>query len=496
MLQTYLNFIRAVSLDRLGRIGVVLTTTAFISFVVFQLAMLSGIVTNAYVGLIVYLLFPVLFILGLVIIPISWYRQKKRTGLGTAELLEQRFGADGLKGDVAGSKIFRTVAILTLANITILGAASIKMLHFMDSARFCGTACHQVMSPEWTTYQASPHARVDCVDCHVGEGVGALVNSKLNGAWQMVSAAFNLYERPIPTPVHQLRPARETCEKCHWPDKFYGSRLQTRVSYENDEPSTPRYTTLNLKIDPGAAGATGVHWHVSPENVVRYASVDDQREEMIWVEVKQPDGSYRRFVNNRTTSTETAADSERPMDCVDCHNRATHIYEEPGRAVDEQIRLGAIDRSLPFIRRQAVAAVTGGYPSLEAAQWGIRASLESYYRRNYPDQASAWYDRIDAAIEELEEIWARNIHPQMRIEWGAYPSFLGHTDTPGCFRCHTRDLQDSEGLWISDDCTLCHSILAYGEPEPFAYLKPALEKSRNRPMHEYLREEFLASTSH
>jgi hypothetical protein len=268
------------------------------------------------------------------------------------------------------------------------------------------------------------------------------------------------------------------------------------VSYDNDEVSTPRYTTLNLKIDAGAAGATGVHWHVSPENVIRYASVDDQREEMIWVEVKLPDGSFRRFVNTRLASTDGTVGSHRAMDCVDCHNRATHVYEEPGRAVDERIRLGAIDRSLPFIRRQAVAAVTGGYPSLEAARQGIRASLESYYRRNYTDQASAWYDSIDAAIEELEEIWARNIHPRMRIEWGAYPSFLGHTDTPGCFRCHTRDLQDSEGKWISDDCTLCHSILAYGEPDPFAYLKPALEKSRNRPMHEYLREEFLASTSH
>ena len=496
MLQTYLDFIRAVSLDRLGRIGVVLTTTAFISFVVFQLAMFSGIVTNAYVGLIVYLIFPVLFVLGLVIIPIAWYRQRKRTGLSASELLAQRFGEDGLRGDVAGSKVFRTVAVFTMANVLILGAASVKMLHFMDSARFCGTACHSVMSPEWATYQESPHARVACVECHVGEGVGALVNSKLNGAWQMVSAAFNLYERPIPTPVHQLRPARETCEKCHWPDKFYGSRLETRVSYENDEASTPRYTTLNLKIDAGPAGSTGVHWHVNPENEVRYVSFDDEREEMIWVEVRQRDGNVRRYVNTRLTSTETDSGSERAMDCVDCHNRATHVYEEPGRAVDERIRLGAIDRDLPFIRRQAVAAVTGGYPSLEAAQQGIRASLESFYRRNYPQQASAWYDRIDAAIGELEEIWARNIHPGMRIEWGAYPSFLGHTDTPGCFRCHTRDLQDSEGVWISDDCTLCHSILAFDEDGPFAYLEPAPEKSRNRPMHIYLREEFLASTSH
>ncbi len=494
MVRAYLDFIRAVSLDRLGRVGVVVTTTAFMSFVFMQLAMFSGVVTNSYVGLIVYLAFPVLFVLGLITIFAAWYLQKKRTGLTTTELMARRFGPDGVKGDVAGSKVFRTVAILTLANIVILGAASIKMLHFMDSSEFCGTACHSVMSPEWTTYQASPHARVACVECHVGEGVGALVNSKLNGAWQMVSAAFNLYERPIPTPVHQLRPTRETCEKCHWPNKFYGSRLQTRVSYENDEASTPRYTTLNLKIDAGAAGETGVHWHISPGREVRFASVDDEREEMIWVESLQPDGSMRRYNNTRLRSGGVGSTDVRTMDCVDCHNRATHIYQEPDRAVDEKIRLGDIDRDLPYIRREGLAAIRGGYPSLEAARSGIRAGLESFYRRNYPDQASAWYDRIDAAIVELEGIWARNIHPGMNIEWGAYPSFLGHSDTPGCFRCHTRDLQDEQGMWIPDDCTLCHSILAYGEDNAFAYLKPTPEKARNRPMHEYLREEFLAST--
>jgi hypothetical protein len=182
--------------------------------------------------------------------------------------------------------------------------------------------------------------------------------------------------------------------------------------------------------DPKVAGATGVHWHVNPENEVCYASVDDEREEMIRVEVKQRDGSFRRCVNTRFTSSEASAGSELVMVCVDCHNRATHIYQEPEFAVDERIRLGGIDRSLPDIRRQAVAAVTGGYSSPEAARQAIRTSLESYSRRNHPQQASSWYDRIDAVVEELVAIWARNVHPGMRTEWGAYPSFLGHTDTP------------------------------------------------------------------
>ncbi len=493
MFRTYLDFLRAVSLDPLGRVGVVLTTTAVVSFVIMQLAMLAGLVTNAYVGLIVYLAFPVLFILGLAIVPIAWHRQHKRTGLNARQLIEERFGDDGVQGGVTGSPIFRTVAVLTLANVLILGVASVKMLHFMDSAEFCGTACHSVMSPEWTTYQASPHARVACVDCHVGEGIGPLVNSKLNGAWQMVSATFNLYDRPIPTPVHQLRPARETCEKCHWPEKFYGNRLVTLARYANDEISTPSYTTLNLKIDAGSAGSTGVHWHVGEGVEVRYASVDDMRQEMLWVEVLRPDGTWHRFSNTRPSPNTGDSGHARTMDCVDCHNRATHIYQNPGKAVDEAIRLGRIDRSLPFVRREALASVTGGYPSLEAGKDGIRAGLEAFYRRNYPEQASAWLGKIDATVAHLQQLYERNIHHEMNIGWGAYPSLLGHTEAPGCFRCHTRQLQDEQGVWISDDCTICHSILANDSPEPFSYLRPAEEKVRDRAMHEYLREEFLSS---
>lgn len=493
MFRTYLDFLRAVSLDPLGRVGVVLTTTAVVSFVIMQLAMVAGLVTNAYVGLIVYLGFPVIFILGLVIIPIAWRRQRRRTGLSTRELIEQNFGQDGVQGGVTGSPIFRTVAILTLANVLILGAASIKMLHFMDSAEFCGTACHSVMNPEWTTYQASPHARVPCVDCHVGEGIGPLVNSKLNGAWQMISATFDLYDRPIPTPVHQLRPARETCERCHWPEKFYGNRLVTLARYANDETSTPSYTTLNLKIDAGSAGSTGVHWHVGEGIEVRYASVDDQRQDMLWVEVLRPDGSWHRFENTRPTPGAVDSGHARTMDCVDCHNRATHIYQNPATAVDEAIRLGRIDRSLPFIRRESIAAVTGSYPTLDAGRDGIRSGLYAFYRRNYPEQASAWLGRIDGAVAELQSLYQRNVHQEMNIDWNAYPSLLGHSEAPGCFRCHTRQLQDDQGGWISDDCTLCHSILANDSPEPFSYLRPAEEKVRDRAMHEYLREEFLSS---
>ena len=494
MIERYRRFLRAVAVSRLGRAGVVLTTASFVTFLLMEAARLTGLVTNAYVGLIVFLALPTLFVIGLILIPIAFVRECRRRGLTTRELLEGRFPDSELEEARAGAPVLRTVAILTLINVLFLGIASTQMLHFMDQPRFCGTACHSVMHPEWITYQQSPHARVACVECHVGEGVGALVNSKLNGAWQMISAAFNLYERPIPTPVHQLRPAQETCEKCHWPDKFYGSRLVTRVTYGDDVASTPSYTTLNLKIDPGAGGDTGVHWHVAEVNQVRYASVDDERETMIWVEVTRPDGTVDRYRNTRLEhgAAEHDADVARVMDCVDCHNRATHIYEDPEEAVDVRLRLGDIDRSLPYIRREAVDALTAGYPSEPAAMTGIRNALEGFYRRLDGERPVRLAD-VEQAIEVLREIYARNVHHRMNVMWGAYPSHLGHRDSPGCFRCHSRDLRTEDGRHVDDGCTLCHSILADGSDEPFAYLAPSVEGDPERALHEALRQEFLGS---
>ncbi|RKZ99301.1 MAG: hypothetical protein DRQ47_11305, partial [Gammaproteobacteria bacterium] len=300
MFARYVRFVQAVSINALGRLGVVLTTSSFITFVFLEMARFSGVLKNAYVGLITYLLFPALFVFGLVLIPIAWQMRRKETGKTTRELIDDQFQTAETERGFFGSKVFLSIGVLTFVNVVFFGLASTRMLIFMDESHFCGTACHSVMNPEWVTYQGSPHARVKCVECHVGEGVEAHISSKLSGLRQMVSVTFDLLERPIPTPVRELRPSRETCEKCHWPDKFYGQRLKTIARYQKDIESTPLYNTLSMKIDAGRGGPrSGIHWHVAEENVVRYASVDDEREEMIWVETRQPDGDFKRYTNRR-----------------------------------------------------------------------------------------------------------------------------------------------------------------------------------------------------
>ena len=523
LFQRYIRFIEALSINRIGRLGVVLTTSSFITFLVLEAARLAGILSNAYVGLITYLSLPVLFILGLVLIPIGWSRRRKETGKTTRELIDKQFDAAQTARGFFGSKVFLSVGVLTLVNVLFMGLASTRMLHFMDSARFCGTACHSVMNPEWVTYQESPHARVKCVECHVGEGVGALIDSKVSGTRQMISIAFDLLERPIPTPVHNLRPSRETCEKCHWPDKFYGRRLETIARYKKDAESTPVFNTLSLKIDTGKAlDRSGIHWHVAGENQVRYASVGDEREEMIWVEVRQPDGGVKRYKNRiLAESSDVRGDGDyrdgsrdhggkpksdrrkgdggpaedRTLDCVDCHNRATHIYEDPNDAVDRRIELGLLDRTLPFIKREALAAVTANYPGEAAAMERIASRLRGFYEREFPEIAGGRREAVEGAVKVLQELYRRNIHHQMNIAWNTYASLIGHSGGGGCFRCHNPNMVDDAGKEISSDCTMCHSILAYESTEPFAFVQSPDSASADFRMHEYLLGEFLRSSA-
>ncbi len=494
MWKRYTAFIRGVSVNWIGRLGVVLTTSSFVVLLFHEITRLSGVVSNSYVGLVTYLLFPALFVLGLILIPIGWRQLKRKTGLSGKELMQRQFDQQATTGSFFGSRLFLTIALLSVGNIVFLGIVSNQMLHFMDSARFCGTACHSVMHPEWATYQRSPHARVACVECHVGEGVDALVASKLNGLYQIISVTFNLYEKPIPTPVHQLRPARQTCEKCHWPAKFYGERIIRRAYYDNDSLSTPSYTTLNLTIDGHReVGRSGIHWHIAEENMVRYASIDDERKEMIWVEFIRPDSSVIRYTNPEYADRSEEHDQVRTMDCVDCHNRATHIYQNPDRAINELIGHGFLSRELPYIKREALAAVTTRLDDTTAGLNAIENHITGYYQRRFPDLLVSMRTEVDSAVAVLQQLYRTNVFPQMNIFWGAYPSHIGHEESPGCFRCHNSDLESADGQTISDDCELCHALLAYESDEPYEFLNAPDTSSREYALHEYHHNLFLSS---
>jgi len=485
-------FIRGISTNWTGTAGVALTTSAFILFVFFELLQVAGILTNSYIGLISYMALPAVFLLGLILVPVGWWQYRRATGRSTAELLTQRFPDDMTRAKRIGSSLMAMIALLTLVNILFIGVGGARMLHFMDTPKFCGTACHLVMEPEWVAYQNSPHAHVKCVECHVGEGAAALLDAKLNGLWQVVSATLDLYDRPIPTPVHQLRPARETCEKCHWPDKFYGDRIKTFAKFAMDKASTPSHTTLALKVGSGHASGT-IHWHTAAANEVRYQTADAQRLQMEWVEIRKGD-EFHRYTYRRSyppAAAEHVPPTMRTMDCIDCHNRATHIYQDPETAVDDALAAGSINRELPFAKKVALGALLGNYGSDKAvALRAIETDVRSHYLRGDEDITGLMTD-VDDMVAVLQAIYSRNIFPFMNVRWNTYDSHIGHQGRAGCFRCHNADMIDETGQSIPYDCTLCHSILAMDSASQFQYLLPVDEKDPDRRMHEYLRDEFL-----
>ncbi|NQV41070.1 MAG: NapC/NirT family cytochrome c [Candidatus Marinimicrobia bacterium] len=499
----YIMFIQLLFLNWIGKIGVIVASTAFISFFILEGLTLIGIFRSTYTGIVTYFLIPMIFIAGLILLPFAWRKQKKDTGTTLQHVFLAKFEVGGVGEHNFWEKVVPVVGILTIVNVLFIVAAGSSAMHYMDESEFCGTACHTIMGPEWQVYSVSPHSKVPCVDCHIGEGVQALAKAKINGAWQAVAAMFDLYNKPIGTPIHNLRPAKETCGKCHWPEKHYGSKLVKIERYRDDENNTKQYTTLNLKVDAVNGVGSGIHWHISENNEVRYSSVDDMREDMIWVEVMQPNGTYKRYTNQHLADS-TSEDSEpRVMDCVDCHNRATHIYEQPDAALDRAMARGDIDTDTPYIKREAMAAITTSYDDKDSALTAIGDRLTSFYEQEYPDKD---FLSLPTSIEAVKAIYDRNIHPAMKIDWGTYPNHLGHRvefgcfschnfmqheQSDGCFRCHNRHLVDEAGEGISDECTLCHSILALGEENPLQYLLDQEFRSFEEHKNTYFREEYL-----
>ncbi len=447
--------------SRLALLGAFLTTFAAVVFLCLFAVEWFGIETNVYIGIVTYMVVPMFFIAGLALIPLGLAlsrRRARKTGMYEAELPVI---------DLNKPETLRTVLLvsaLTLVNILIVTIAVSEGVHVMDSPRFCGTTCHHLMEPEYTAYQGSPHARVPCVGCHVGSGIGWFARSKIQGAWQLVSLTFDLYEKPIPTPIHGLRPARDICERCHWPTKFVGDRLKVLTRYAEDETNTELKTVLLLRVG-GVEGrkSQGIHWHVAPENKIRFRT--DLKRETIF-EVEQHKGNETVTYKPKNEPPATLATEWREMDCVDCHNRPTHVYRPPDTAVDEAMQLGQLPTDLPFLRREALRIVQEKYPTHEAARAGIAAAVAKFYGESYPELVVQSADKIAAAGKALGDVYCRNVFPLMNVQWNAYPNHIGHKSSPGCWRCHDEEHADDKGNTISQDCSTCHSMLAEEEKDP------------------------------
>ncbi len=363
---------------------------------------------------------------------------------------------------------FIAVTSGTFLLLLLSAIGSYRAYEFTESVMFCGDTCHQVMSPEKTAYGESPHARVTCVQCHIGPGAEWFVKSKISGLYQVYSVLTHKYSRPIPVPVESLRPAQETCEQCHWPRKFFGAALRENHHYLADETNSPWTISLLMKVgggDPSFGPAGGIHWHMNIENKVEYIASDPQRQVIPWVRVTGPDGRVKVYESSSSPlkPEELAQAKPRRMDCIDCHNRPSHRYNPPVDSVDTSLFTKRIDTSIPYIKQQAITLLAKDYETTEEARRTIADTLSTYYRNEQADYAKDHQPQIDQAIVEVQRLFEQNVFPEMKVNWKPYPDNIGHMNFPGCFRCHDGDHKNEDGVTLTRDCNTCHLIVGQGE---------------------------------
>jgi nitrate/TMAO reductase-like tetraheme cytochrome c subunit len=434
--------------------AIVATGSLFAFFLLFALDLMGKGKSNPYLGILCYVIAPSFLALGIALILFGiWNRRRELAvlkGLGKPQPLAI---------DLSRRRDRRILGVFvsaTLVYLLLTAVGSYQTYVYTESDSFCGMVCHSAMGPELTAYRRNAHARVACVDCHVGEGAKSYISAKINGVHQLIGITFNSFPRPIPVPIHNLRPARETCERCHWPEKLSGDLERTANRFLTDSANTPYTVRLLLKVGSGGnvhGVPGGIHWHTNPDSKVEYFASDALRQVIPWVRVTEKTGAVTVY-RQKDFKGEPDPAQVRVMDCLDCHNRPAHRYSSPNDSLDEALYLGRIDRSLPSIKRTAVDLLAKPYATRAEGEAAITSGL----RGKYPGAKG-----VDGAVEAVLTIYRNNFFPEMKVDWSKYPENIGHKDTLGCFRCHDEKHVAEDGRKMpATDCTSCHVILAQG----------------------------------
>ncbi|HEX9162389.1 MAG TPA: NapC/NirT family cytochrome c [Thermoanaerobaculia bacterium] len=462
---------KAASLARnvTSSIGALIALVALVNIAFLILADVGQEHSNPYIGVLAYCIVPAFLVLGLVLFIVGMLVERRRRRRRAPGDIAEYPDIDLNNPNIRRAFVVSLIGFTTFIAVSLFG--SYQAYHYTDSDSFCGTMCHEIMHPEYTAYKLSPHARVGCVNCHIGAGATWYVKSKLSGAYQVYATIANKYPKPVPTPVHNLRPAQETCEQCHWPEKFWGAQLKVFNHFAYDEANTPRETRMLIKTgggSPSSGMVAGIHWHMNIANEITYLATDEHRQQIAWVRMRNRNTGQSieyKLADAKISPAQMSPDKLRRMDCVDCHNRPTHIYQPPDRSVDTALLAGRISRTLPYIKQQAVTVLTKDYKSTPEAANAIAAGLRKYYQTTYPDIAKNRSKDLDQAIAAVQMIFQTSRFPEMNVDWRTHPNNVGHFYSQGCFRCHDDNHVSADGKKISKDCTICHTLLGQSESE-------------------------------
>ncbi len=444
----------------IGLFGVGLTTICFTLLILGLIGHMTGLIENHYAAIVTFLIFPAGTLFGLILIPVSLYARRKRWFKNS---LSKVFLVIDFSKKVHRRAVILFL-VLSVVNLTIFALVVYEAYHFTESDFFCGAICHQVMDPEYTAYQRSPHAKVGCVQCHIGSGADWYVKAKLSGLRQVKAVLTGSFSTPIPAPVEHLRPARDTCEACHWPEKFHGKKTKKFLSFANDNQKEANVQEISLRIggrNPYTDTFEGIHWHVSKDVKVEYQSLNKTRTAIGKIKVTKPNGITEEYdVPGGSKEKVAGAGSWRTMDCIDCHNRPTHVYENLSEKIDMGLFAKKLNPELPGLREDAFTVLQAKYTSRTEAKEQLVESLVTLQAKRNGD---AFVNEHEASLissgKYLLEAYLGNVWPDMKVTWGTYKGHNGHQDEAdgyGCFRCHDDTHETEFGKTISQDCSLCH----------------------------------------
>jgi nitrate/TMAO reductase-like tetraheme cytochrome c subunit len=447
--------------NRLSLVGGALTSASAMVLVGFWIVDVFGHAgsTNPYLGIIIDLALPALFLLGLVLIPLGiWLRQRK---LQAAGQIPSAYPKIDLR-DPAFRHGIEFVMVATFINFVIVGTATYRGVAYMDTPSFCGQTCH-VMQPEWNAYHVSSHQGVACTECHIAPGLAGFVHAKVNGTKQL--AMVVLHDYPTPVMAEDKVPAANlTCLNCHNASRFIGDKIYIKTSYGDDEKNAMTRTVAVIHVggQDALGNLSGIHGaHMGH---IEYIATDSGHQTIPWVAKTNADGSITEFVSSDAKGPVTG--TKRVMDCIDCHNRAAHSFDTPEQALNKDMAVGSPSATLPFVHKEGLELLKASYASEYEASQKIPAGLDDFYRTQYPAAWSSQRGQIDQAARMLVTIYSNNVFPFMKVTWGTHPNNLGHNDYPGCFRCHDGNHNAKNGKTITNDCATCHNLVSVDEANP------------------------------
>lgn len=454
-------------------LGTVIVSLAAVTILAALAIDLTSAGLNTYAAAILFLAVPGLLAFGLLLIPLGLLLARRRARAPGGGPLETDSVLAAFTRAMESETVRRRVAfvlLMTALNVLIFAAVSYRAVTFMETPKFCGATCHEVMQPEYDAYQQSPHSRVACVECHIGSGASSAFEAKLSGLRRVWGVATGRFHRPIGTPVHDLRPANETCGNCHQANRQSGTRLGFRVHFKEDEANTPQVTAMTFNIgglDPRSGSWSGIHFHASTRTQIRYELLDDKRQTIGKIQKLEGGKVIKEWLPPKDQVGTVVG--TRIMDCTDCHNRATHIYDgTPDAAVTRAFTDGRLDRNVPWLYQASLGVLKTATPARQDAEAQFRLALDQSYGRDHAGQKPAG-EKLDRAAHALAELYRRNVYPKMNLSWNNYPSQIGHggpdpgTSKAQCFRCHAGDHQTADGQELSSKCELCHEVVAKDE---------------------------------